>query len=126
MTARTPAAAAAREVEEETGWRPHRVEHVLSCQPIIGNADYPQELNLARGAVQAGAPHADETAEVRWVPLDEAQAMIASGDVLGAVTVIGVQHALLLRAGVQLPRRVKPRTAGTSARGTQPRNRSRR
>lgn len=99
-----PAAAAAREVEEETGWRPRRMEHVLTCQPMIGNADYPQELYLARGAEQAGAPHVDETAEVRWVPLDEAQAMIASRDILGAITVIGVQHALLLRAGVQLPR----------------------
>ncbi len=54
--------------------------------------------------MQAGAPHVDETAEVRWVPLDEAQAMIASGDILGAITVIGVQHALLLRAGAQQPR----------------------
>jgi len=69
----------------------------LSCQPMIGNADYPQELYLARGAEQVGAPHVDETAEVRWVPLDEAQAMIASGDILGAITMIGVQHALLPR-----------------------------
>jgi hypothetical protein len=35
-----PASAAAREVEEETGWRPRNVEFVLSCQPLIGNADY--------------------------------------------------------------------------------------
>ena len=99
-----PAAAAAREVEEETGWRPRRMERVLSCQPMIGNADYPQELYLARGAEQVSTPHVDETAEVRWVPLDEARAMIASGDILGAITVIGVQHALLLRAGARLPR----------------------
>jgi hypothetical protein len=58
---------------------------------------------VARGAEQAGVPHVDETAEVRWVPLGEALAMIASGDILGAITVIGVQHALLLRAGVRLP-----------------------
>jgi 8-oxo-dGTP pyrophosphatase MutT (NUDIX family) len=54
-----PAAAAAREMEEETGWRPRSVEHVLSCQPMIGNADYPQELYLARGAEQVGAPRVD-------------------------------------------------------------------
>jgi 8-oxo-dGTP pyrophosphatase MutT (NUDIX family) len=98
-----PAAAAAREVEEETGWRPRNIEHVLSCQPMIGNADYPQELYLAHGAEQVGTPHVDETAEVRWIPLDEAQAMIASGDILGAITVIGVQHALLRQAGSWLP-----------------------
>jgi 8-oxo-dGTP pyrophosphatase MutT (NUDIX family) len=98
-----PAAAAAREVEEETGWRPRRMEYVLSCQPMIGNADYPQDLYLAHGAELAGEPEVDEAAEVRWVPLDQTPAMIASGGILGAVTVIGVQHALLRRAGVPAP-----------------------
>jgi 8-oxo-dGTP pyrophosphatase MutT (NUDIX family) len=91
------AAAAAREVEEETGWRPGSVEFVLSCQPLIGNADYPQDLYLAVRAQLTGEPEADETAEVRWVPLSDAQAMIASGEIVGAMTVIGVQHALLWR-----------------------------
>jgi hypothetical protein len=45
-----------------------------------------------------GGPEADETAEVRWVPLLDARAMIASGEIAGAMTVIGVQHALLGRA----------------------------
>ena len=99
-----PAAAAAREAEEETGWRPRQVEFVMSFQPLIGNADYPQDLYLARGAEQVGEPEADEAADVRWVPLDDTPAMIASGEILGAVTVIGVQHALLLRAGVRVPR----------------------
>ncbi len=100
-----PAAAAAREVEEETGWRPRRMEYVLSCQPMIGNADYPQDLYLAQGAEQVSEPEVDEAAEVRWVPLDEASTMIAEGGILGAITVIGVQHALLRRAGVLVPRR---------------------
>jgi 8-oxo-dGTP pyrophosphatase MutT (NUDIX family) len=93
-----PAAAAAREVEEETGWRPGRVEFVLSCQPMTGNADYPQDLYLATGAERTGEPGADEAAEVRWVLLPDAQAMIASGEIAGAMTVIGVQHARLWRA----------------------------
>jgi hypothetical protein len=81
------------------------VEFVLSCQPLIGNADYPQDLFLAAGAELAGEPEADEATEVRWVPLLDAQAMIASGEIAGAMTVIGVQHALLRRAaarGLQL------------------------
>jgi 8-oxo-dGTP pyrophosphatase MutT (NUDIX family) len=93
-----PRAAAAREVEEETGWRPHGIEFVMSCQPVIGNADYPQDLYLARGAELVGEPDADETAEVRWVPVDETPEMIARGDILGAITIIGVQYALLRRA----------------------------
>ena len=95
-----PAAAAAREVEEETGWRPRGIEYVMSCQPIIGNADYPQDLYLAHGAERVGEPEIDETAEVRWVPVDETSMMIAKGDILGAITIIAVQHVLLRRAGV--------------------------
>jgi 8-oxo-dGTP pyrophosphatase MutT (NUDIX family) len=97
-----PAAAAAREVEEETGWRPRGIEFVMSCQPVIGNADYPQDLYLARGAEHVGEPEADETAEVRWVPVDETPMMIARGDILGAITIIAVQHVLLRRAGVHV------------------------
>jgi len=44
-------------------------------------------------------------AAVRWVTLDDAAAMIATGEIAGAATVIGVQCALMLRAGVRLPGR---------------------
>ena len=98
-----PAAAAAREVEEETGWRPRGIEFVMSSQPVIGNADYPQDLYLAHGAELVGEPDVDETAEVRWVPVEETPAMIARGDILGAITIIGVQHALLRRGVARLP-----------------------
>jgi 8-oxo-dGTP pyrophosphatase MutT (NUDIX family) len=93
-----PRAAAAREVEEETGWHPRGLAFVMSCQPLIGKADYPQDSYLAPGAELVGEPDADETAEVRWAPLDETREMIARGDILGAITIIGVQHALLRRA----------------------------
>lgn len=98
------AAAASREVEEETGWRPRRLEYVLSCQPLIGNADYPQDLYLGFGAEHIGEPEVDETAEVSWVPLAEASAMVARAEIIGAMTIIGVQHALLRQAGVPVPR----------------------
>jgi 8-oxo-dGTP pyrophosphatase MutT (NUDIX family) len=97
--------AAARETEEETGWRPRQVQFLLSYQPMTGNADFPQDMYVAHGADLVAEPHADETAAVRWVPLDEAAAMITTGDIAGAGSVIGVQHALLLRAGVRLPAR---------------------
>ena len=34
---------------------------------MIGNADYPQDLFLARGAERVGVPEVDETAEVRLI-----------------------------------------------------------
>jgi hypothetical protein len=79
------------------------IEFVMSSQPVIGNADYPQDLYVAHGAEHVGEPEVDETAEVRWVPVDETPAMIAKGDILGAITIIGVQHALLRRAAARVP-----------------------
>ena len=90
-------AAAAREVEE-TGYRPRAVEHVLTFQPMAGSADSAHELYQARGADRVGAPLADEAEEVRWIPLAELPGLIATGEILGAATIIGVQHALLTAA----------------------------
>jgi 8-oxo-dGTP pyrophosphatase MutT (NUDIX family) len=98
------AAAAVREVVEETGWRPRSVEYVMSCQPLIGNADYPQDLFLAVGADCVGEPEADEASEVQWVPVDDLPRLIAAGEILGAMTVIGAQHVLLRRAIARPPR----------------------
>ena len=89
------AAAAAREVLEETGYQPRSIEHVLTFQPMPGTADSPYEIYLARGADLAGVPDANETDAVRWVPLAEIPGLIASGDISGAATIIGIQHVLL-------------------------------
>jgi len=93
------AAAAAREVEEETGWRPRAVEFLLTFQPVIGSADAPQDVYVAHGADLVGEPEIDEAEAVRWVPLGEAQEMIRRGEIVGAATVIGVMHAVAERAG---------------------------
>ncbi|MFQ6395489.1 NUDIX hydrolase [Nocardia sp. KC 131] len=71
------AIAAAREVEEETGWRPKTMEHLVSFQPSIGTLDQPQEIYLARGAdLTDTPPDINEAEDVRWIPLEDAVAMI--------------------------------------------------
>jgi 8-oxo-dGTP pyrophosphatase MutT (NUDIX family) len=85
--------AAAREVEEETGWRPRNLRFLLTFQPALGSADAPQDVYVARGADLVGQPEIDEAEEVRWVPIGEAQEMIRSGEIIGAATVIAVMHA---------------------------------
>jgi 8-oxo-dGTP pyrophosphatase MutT (NUDIX family) len=87
-------AAAAREVEEETGWRVPVVSHLLTFQPVVGSADCPQEIYIAHGAVRVGDPDLNETEAVRWVPLADIPAMIAGGEIVGAATIIGAQFAL--------------------------------
>ena len=91
-------AAAAREVEEETGYRPRSIEHVLTFQPMTGSADSAHEVYLARGAERVGTPLADEAEEVRWIPLADLPGLIATGEIVGAATIIGAQYALLTAA----------------------------
>ena len=73
-------AAAAREVEEETGWRPQRLD-ACSCpaSPSSATPTTRRSCSPARGARKVGEPGADEAAEVAWVPLGELPAMIARG-----------------------------------------------
>lgn len=100
--AEDPAAAAAREVEEETGWRPiQKPEFVVTFQPMIGNADSPQDLYFAKGAVEVGLPDTNETERVAWVPLDKAVGMIKSGEIAGAGSVIGIFYVLAMRRGYE-------------------------
>ncbi|MBR8743150.1 NUDIX hydrolase [Nocardiopsis sp. MG754419] len=89
--------AAAREVEEETGWRPRSMEHMVTFQPAIGSVDQPQIIHLARGADPTGTtPDVNETQEIRWWPLEEAVDLIARGEIVGASTVVAVYRALTL------------------------------
>ncbi len=91
------AAAAAREVEEETGWRPRSMEHLVTYQPAIGTLDQPQEVYLARGAdLTPTVPDINEAEKVAWFPLTEAVDMISRGEIVGAATVVGVYRALSL------------------------------
>lgn len=48
--------AARREVEEETGWRPDSLEHVVTFQPMIGMVDSPHEVFVGEGATLVGEP----------------------------------------------------------------------
>lgn len=89
------AVAAAREVEEETGWRPRAMEKLVTFQPAIGTVDQPQIVFLARGADRTGAdPDVNEAEDVAWFPLEEAAAMIDRGAILGAATVVAVYRVL--------------------------------
>ncbi|MFE5284549.1 NUDIX hydrolase [Nocardia sp. NPDC056611] len=91
------AVAAAREVEEETGWRPRTMQHLVTYQPSIGTLDQPQEIYLSRGAdLTDTAPDINEAEDVRWIPLTKAASMIDRGEIVGAATVVAIYRALSL------------------------------
>lgn len=78
----TPAAAAAREALEETGWRVGAVRTVGSLHPMNGQADNRFWVFAAHTATEVGPPHdAYESERVEWVPVEEVRAAIAAGQV---------------------------------------------
>ncbi|MFF4894300.1 NUDIX hydrolase [Micromonospora chersina] len=98
-----PAFCAAREVEEETGWRPGDVEPLLTFQPWVGTADAENLLFLSRGAKRIGAPtDVNEAEQVAWIPLVEARELVNSGEIVGAGTVIAVLELVAREARGEL------------------------
>ncbi|MFF5723645.1 NUDIX domain-containing protein [[Kitasatospora] papulosa] len=86
---------AVRETEEETGWRPGPVEHVVSYQPMIGMVDSPHEIFIARGAAKVGEPtDAEEAGEIAWVPLDDIPRLMSEGKLMGSGTLVALLHIL--------------------------------
>lgn len=89
---------AAREVEEETGWRPAGVEHVVTYQPMVGMVDSPHEIYVGRGAERVGEPtDLEEAGHVEWVPLADVPGLMAKGDLLGSGTLVALLHILANR-----------------------------
>lgn len=90
-----PAVTAAREVEEETGWRPLDVEPLGSLQPIVGSADAENLLYVARRSEYVGEPtDINEAERVAWIPLDSVRERIAKGEIVGAASQVGLLHVL--------------------------------
>lgn len=94
-----PALTAAREVEEETGWRPRGIRLLTSFQPLAGTADFENLIYLAEGAENTGAgPDINEAARVEWVPLDGIRERIAKGEIIGAGAQLGLMFVLAEQA----------------------------
>lgn len=90
-----PALAAAREVEEETGWRPRDIHPLVSLQPIVGSADAENLLFVATGADYVGEPSdINEAERIAWLPLDSVGTLIDRGEIIGAGTMAGILHVL--------------------------------
>ena len=77
-----PAAAAAREVEEETGWRPGPLRPLTSWNVASGITDHHFDAFIADGAVEIGAPvDAFEAERVAWLSIDEVRAAVLAGEI---------------------------------------------
>jgi len=52
----SPAETPAREVEEETGYRPRSVEHLVTFEPMVGTVRSAHHVYLSRGAERVADP----------------------------------------------------------------------
>lgn len=90
-----PADAAARETEEETGWRPGPLRFLLRVEPTPGLSDSAHHIYLADGAERIGPPEDDfESDHVGWVPLPDVAALIGRGQITSGTTLAALLYTI--------------------------------
>ncbi|USX49475.1 NUDIX domain-containing protein [Lentzea sp. HUAS12] len=94
-----PAATAAREAEEETGWRPvGEPEHIATFQPLPGIIDAPVDAYLWRAAEKVGEPtDGEEAARIEWIHVDRILDLVRRGEVLGSGAIVPLLYYLASR-----------------------------
>lgn len=95
----TPAAAAAREVLEETGWRPGPLTSLVTYQPSNGLSDQRFHLFRADGAERVGEPSDPaESERVEWVPVARVRDLTRSGAITDGLSLTAVLYAMAFAA----------------------------
>jgi 8-oxo-dGTP pyrophosphatase MutT (NUDIX family) len=90
-----PAVSAAREAEEETGWRPGPLRPLIRVEPSPGISDSVHHIYIAESATRIGAPQDGfESSRIEWVPLAEVPAIIGRGEISSGTTVAALLYAL--------------------------------
>lgn len=92
-----PAATAARELHEETGWAAGSYRHLLTGHPSPGCSDERFEVYLARDLRETddrpAVEHEELDLEVRWVPLADACDWVLDGRITNSLCAAGVLAA---------------------------------
>ncbi len=91
-----PTDTAAREVEEETGYRPRTIEHLVTFEPMIGIVRSAHSVFLARGVERVAAATEADEGSFEWVPLADVPELIAKGRIVNSGTLVGLLHVLAL------------------------------
>ena len=64
--------AAVRELEEETGYRAGRVEHLITFKPMVGMVDSEHVVFAGRDPEEVAEPvEANEIERMEWVPVED-------------------------------------------------------
>ena len=92
----TPAETAAREVEEETGYRPRQLEHLVTFEPMIGMVRNAHHVYLARGAEKVAEATELNEGAFEWLVLADVPELIAKGRIVNSGSLVGLLHVLAL------------------------------
>lgn len=91
-----PAVAAAREVEEETGWRPGPLRPLIYTQPTPGLMNSEHYIFRADSAEYIGPPvDGFESERVEWVPLNDIRRLIDKRDIVTGTTLVALLYLLV-------------------------------
>ncbi|QSY48111.1 MULTISPECIES: NUDIX hydrolase [Streptomyces] len=92
----TPEGAAAREVEEETGWRPGPMKPLIYAEPANGITDSQHYVFRADGATHIGPPtEKNESDRIEWIPLDQVRGMIDRREIVSSGSLVGLLYVLM-------------------------------
>jgi len=90
-----PAAGAAREFEEETGWRPGPLRYLLRVEPTPGLYDGVHHVYRADAATRIGPPEDPfESERIEWVPLADVPRLVAEGKISSGTTLAALLYAM--------------------------------
>ncbi len=89
MAGDAPEHAAAREAEEETGWRPSPLRLLGTSQN--GSVDTMYYLFHGEAVDYAGPPSdTPEADRIEWVPMADIRGLVARGEIVSGPTLIGL------------------------------------
>ena len=92
----TPEEAAAREVLEETGWRPGPLRLLTSYDPTPGISDHRFHVFVADSATHVGEPSdPSESERVEWLPVAEVRRLVTAGEVSDGLALSALLWAMV-------------------------------
>lgn len=90
-----PEQAAARELDELTGYRAGQLKHLVSVQALAEIADAEQIVMIGRDPVKSGEPIALGAGErAEWIFLDTVSSLIDAGEIWNGMSVLGLVSML--------------------------------
>lgn len=92
----TPEEAGAREVEEETGWRPGPLTRLARAEIANGITDSEHHLFRADETTYVGQPtELNESDRIEWIPLSDVRGIMDREEIVSSASLLALTYTLL-------------------------------